>query len=627
MASDHTDRAKLDRRPGGRRMVAAAAAVMMAAAIGLGAAGAAAAEPSAALAAKAPQASALVAAAEKSGSVRVIVTLKARTTASAADTSAAADADRISSSKAAIESFLTRFFGREAAASGGTTAGVKTMRFQPMVVFEATPAQLERLARDRDVVSISEDALAKPMLNQSVPLIGMPAVWATPNGRGGRAVVAILDTGVDITHPFFAGGRIVGQACFSTNNTSGSSLDFSDSFCPNGLDSQVGSPSGDNCPFPTFSGCDHGTHVAGIAAGARASGIPNAGVAPSAAIFAVQVFARFPNRGNAVLSFSSDQISALEFLFARRDQMPGGRRLASINMSLGGGQFFSPCTDNPLRPIVQLLKNAGVATVIASGNDGFVNSTGAPGCIPEAVTVGSTDKSDVISSFSNSASFVDVLAPGSFILSSVPGGGFDTLSGTSMATPHVAGAIATLASISPSATVDQLVSRLVASGVPVADTRAGGLFTKPRIRPSGAILPPVLAVGPRSSVVINRTSKGGPKPARFTLTVRTDRATAQWRLSGVPKWLKPSIKQGTAGVTPRSVNFAVKPPKGQKKTLKATLRFQQLGVGARTVLVRVQLKAPPRRGNSAPSVVEVGDGSPSWRQSWTAAPETVAVAE
>ena len=627
MASDHTDRAKLDRRPGGRRMVAAAVAVMMAAAIGLGAAGAAAAEPSAALAAKAPQASALVAAAEKSGSVRVIVTLKARTTASAADTSAAADADRISSSKAAIESFLTRFFGREAAASGGTTAGVKTMRFQPMVVFEATPAQLERLARDRDVVSISEDALAKPMLNQSVPLIGMPAVWATPNGRGGRAVVAILDTGVDITHPFFAGGRIVGQACFSTNNTSGSSLDFSDSFCPNGLDSQVGSPSGDNCPFPTFSGCDHGTHVAGIAAGARASGIPNAGVAPSAAIFAVQVFARFPNRGNAVLSFSSDQISALEFLFARRDQMPGGRRLASINMSLGGGQFFSPCTDNPLRPIVQLLKNAGVATVIASGNDGFVNSTGAPGCIPEAVTVGSTDKSDVISSFSNSASFVDVLAPGSFILSSVPGGGFDTLSGTSMATPHVAGAIATLASISPSATVDQLVSRLVASGVPVADTRAGGLFTKPRIRPSGAILPPVLAVGPRSSVVINRTSKGGPKPARFTLTVRTDRATAQWRLSGVPKWLKPSIKQGTAGVTPRSVNFAVKPPKGQKKTLKATLRFQQLGVGARTVLVRVQLKAPPRRGNSAPSVVEVGDGSPSWRQSWTAAPETVAVAE
>jgi len=627
VASDHTDRAKLDRRPGGRRMVAAAAAVMMAAAIGLGAAGAAAAEPSAALAAKAPQASALVAAAEKSGSVRVIVTLKARTTASAADTSAAADADRISSSKAAIESFLTRFFGREAAASGGTTAGVKTMRFQPMVVFEATPAQLERLARDRDVVSISEDALAKPMLNQSVPLIGMPAVWATPNGRGGRAVVAILDTGVDITHPFFAGGRIVGQACFSTNNTSGSSLDFSDSFCPNGLDSQVGSPSGDNCPFPTFSGCDHGTHVAGIAAGARASGIPNAGVAPSAAIFAVQVFARFPNRGNAVLSFSSDQISALEFLFARRDQMPGGRRLASINMSLGGGQFFSPCTDNPLRPIVQLLKNAGVATVIASGNDGFVNSTGAPGCIPEAVTVGSTDKSDVISSFSNSASFVDVLAPGSFILSSVPGGGFDTLSGTSMATPHVAGAIATLASISPSATVDQLVSRLVASGVPVADTRAGGLFTKPRIRPSGAILPPVLAVGPRSSVVINRTSKGGPKPARFTLTVRTDRATAQWRLSGVPKWLKPSIKQGTAGVTPRSVNFAVKPPKGQKKTLKATLRFQQLGVGARTVLVRVQLKAPPRRGNSAPSVVEVGDGSPSWRQSWTAAPETVAVAE
>lgn len=172
-----------------------------------------------------------------------------------------------------------------------------------------------------------------------------------------------------------------------------------------------------------------------------------------------------------------------------------------------------------------------------------------------------------------------------------------------------------------------MVSRLIASGVPVADTRAGGLFTKPRIRPAGAILAPVLAVGPKSSVVINRTPNGGPKPARFKLGVRTDRGTAQWRLSGVPKWLKPSIRQGTAGVKPRVVNFTVKPPKSQKKALRATLRFQQLGVGARTVLVRVQLKAPSRRGKSAPSVVEVGSGVPSWRASWTAAPAMVAIAD
>jgi subtilisin family serine protease len=85
-----------------------------------------------------------------------------------------------------------------------------------------------------------------------------------------------------------------------------------------------------------------------------------------------------------------------------------------------------------------------------------------------------------VSSFSDSASFLTLLAPGQYIYSSVPGGGFATMMGTSMATPHVAGAWAVLKFARPSATVDQTLYALSATGKPITDPRNG--ITKPRIR-------------------------------------------------------------------------------------------------------------------------------------------------
>jgi subtilisin family serine protease len=119
--------------------------------------------------------------------------------------------------------------------------------------------------------------------------------------------------------------------------------------------------------------------------------------------------------------------------------------------------------------------------VIASGNNGFSDSMSSPGCISSAVSVGSTTKSDTLSSFSNSASFLHLLAPGSNINSSVPGGGFEVMNGTSMATPHVAGAWALLKQKTPSASVSSLLSSLQSTGTPVTDTRVTGGVTKPRI--------------------------------------------------------------------------------------------------------------------------------------------------
>jgi hypothetical protein len=124
--------------------------------------------------------------------------------------------------------------------------------------------------------------------------------------------------------------------------------------------------------------------------------------------------------------------------------------------------------------------------VISSGNGGSRDSVGAPGCVSTAVSVGSSDVApptpDTLSSFSDVAGFLNLLAPGSAIESSVPGGGFDWFSGTSMAAPHVAGAWAVLKAQFPNAGVDAILNALTSTGRPIRDTRSGGSVTKPRIR-------------------------------------------------------------------------------------------------------------------------------------------------
>ena len=130
-----------------------------------------------------------------------------------------------------------------------------------------------------------------------------------------------------------------------------------------------------------------------------------------------------------------------------------------------------------MKAIIDNLRSAKIATAIASGNDGFNGLVSSPGCISTAVTVGSTTKSDTISSFSNHATLVDLLAPGSIIFAALPGGTFGFLSGTSMATPHVAGAFAVLKQGKPSASVQEIQDALACTGVPLS---RGGI-TKRRI--------------------------------------------------------------------------------------------------------------------------------------------------
>ena len=363
--------------------------------------------------------------------------------------------------------------------TGGNKAAT---RFEtiPFLALEASPAEFDALAADSNVLSIEEDALRKTTLAESSPLIGATASSAAGYNGSGQ-VVAILDTGVDKTHPFLS-GRVVSEACYSSNNTSYPST----TVCPGGATDSTATGSGVNCGAD----CDHGTHVAGIVAGTGAS---FSGVARGANLIAVQVFSRFGasycgGTATCVASYTSDMVKGLERVYALR----GTYSIASVNMSLGGGQYFdqASCDSANLltKAVIDNLRAVGIATVISSGNDAYTNSMGAPGCISSAISVGSTwdvagqsanwsncseasSTVNKVACYSNSVSFLNLLAPGSAINSSIPGGGYAVYHGTSMATPQVAGAWAVLKQASPGISVTNALNTFTSTGVSVTDYR------------------------------------------------------------------------------------------------------------------------------------------------------------
>ena len=358
---------------------------------------------------------------------------------------------------------------------------MRRLRNLPYVTIEADSTEFQQLLNAPEVVSIQEDIPVPPSLSSSTAVMGAAAAWAGGNTGAGQ-MVAILDTGVDVNHEHFMGKNIV-EACFSSNRSG-----QSESLCPNGSGQQTGPGSAEPCA----SDCSHGTHVASIAVG-NGDGLGRAsGVAKDADLLAIQVFSYFPTYcgGNpCVLSWSSDQLAALDYVYSLR----GVYDIASANLSLGGDPYTSQSTcdaDNvSMKAAIDRLRSAGIATVAAAGNSGSSTGISAPGCISSAVSVGSTTDSDLVSSFSNSASWLSVYAPGSSINAAVPWSfSYGTKSGTSMASPHVAGAFAVLRSKAnqeqqANISVSELLLLLQSTGEPV--TR--GNYTIPRIQLDAAL--------------------------------------------------------------------------------------------------------------------------------------------
>jgi subtilisin family serine protease len=223
--------------------------------------------------------------------------------------------------------------------AGRKAAVYATYTAIPAVALTADAEALAAVLGSAAVSNLQEDVALRPALDSSTPIIGAPAAWAAGYDGTGQAVV-ILDTGIDGSHPFFqddkGNSRIVAEACFS--NAAGTKV----SLCPNGLQSQTGSGAAEAAIPACLNGasqlCDHGSHVAGIAAG---NGASFDGVARNADIIAIQVFTRFngggdcsPDPAPCVMSYISNQLSALDYVYTA---LPPAHAIAAVNLSLGDG--------------------------------------------------------------------------------------------------------------------------------------------------------------------------------------------------------------------------------------------------------------------------------------------------
>ncbi len=341
---------------------------------------------------------------------------------------------------------------------GSRHGPARYFRALPFAALEVGPQALLTLVESDDVTGIEEDEVSRPGLAESVPLIA--ADTAVAAGHDGDSwAVAVLDTGVEGDHPFF-GERLVDEACFSLGGD-----------CPNGETTQYGPGAGVPCTF----GCSHGTYVAGAVLGHDASE-PLSGVAPAASLISIQVYSRVDDEPGA---YTSDLVAALEHVYDLRSFYS----IAAVNMSLGGSAYTDQqqcdAANAVRKAAIDLLRSVGIATIVSSGNESHSDKIAAPACISSAISVGAASKSDAVASFSNSASFLSLLAPGVLIRSSMPGDGYGLMSGTSISAPHVAGAWASVLSASPSSSVDAVLFALQSAGTPILDTR--NQVTTPRI--------------------------------------------------------------------------------------------------------------------------------------------------
>ncbi len=261
---------------------------------------------------------------------------------------------------------------------------------------EITEEALEKLKDEPTVKIIELDRTFSLSLADSLPLINATIMHnkiLTNNITGKNTAVCVLDTGIDYNH-----------AELSDNYISG--YDYVND---------------DNDPMDDHG---HGTHVSGIVEG----------VAPEAKIVHIKVL---NSAGNGL---ESDIIAGINWCVSNKTAY----NITAITMSLGAGLYTNYC-DSSFVSFTSAVNNAlanNLLVVASSGNDGSTTSISSPSCIQNVTAVGATDKSDNIASYSNRNSLLDLLAPGSSIVSTALGGGTTSMTGTSMAAPHVAGSFA-----------------------------------------------------------------------------------------------------------------------------------------------------------------------------------------
>jgi subtilisin len=322
---------------------------------------------------------------------------------------------------------------------------------------ELAPSERDALSRDPDVAFVEPDRVVRlagqvlPASTNRVEADLAPVARIDGADQRVNADIAIIDTGIQPNHPDL--NVVGGYNCISSNRAA-----WSD-------------------------GNGHGTHVAGIAA-ALDNGIGTVGVAPGARLWSVRVF---DSTGYSRLSWI---VCGIDWVTAQNDPADAARpRMEVANMSLrdpgmDDGRCGSLNRDAEHAAICRSVAR-GVTYVVAAGNDATSAARWIPGAYNEVITVsaladyngiggggarqpctvmGGSDADDTFANFSNYGSDVDLIAPGKCVYSTYPGSSYRYSSGTSMATPAVAGAVALYKTLNPAATPAAVRSALRAAG-------------------------------------------------------------------------------------------------------------------------------------------------------------------
>ncbi len=268
--------------------------------------------------------------------------------------------------------------------------------------------------------------------------IRVPEVWPTTIGDPGL-VVAVLDSGVDIDHPDLAGVSVVAPRNEIWNNT-----DIAD----------------DN---------GHGTHVAGTIFARTDNGTGIAGIAPGASLMPIKVL---DETGSG---FFSDVLDGMDWARTHGADV--------VNLSLGG--ILEPAQVALIQPTFTAARAAGLLVVAASGNSGSAIME-YPAGLNGVVSVSAVDQSDLQAEFSTFNRGVDISAPGVDILSTTAGD-YEEESGTSMASPHVAGVAALIWSARPSLSVAELEAVLRASAADLGDPGRDNVYGSGRVDAEAAL--------------------------------------------------------------------------------------------------------------------------------------------
>ena len=315
------------------------------------------------------------------------------------------------------------------------------------------PRSLVAALRTRpDVARVTPDTTGiRPAAEPGIDLLAAPAVWSHSGSgvlegtRGAGVTVAILDTGLDVAGSL--GARYRGSP--------GSWFDPYGTFAS---------------PVDSFGACKgHGTAVGGvIAGGLDDAGVPS-GVAPDADLIAARIF-----DGNCSASASAIH-AAFQWALDPDGNPDTADAPAVVNASWGETANGCPTT---FQPDIAALRAAGIVVVVAAGNDGIPSS---PASLPEALAVGALDADGTTvradsgqgTSPCDGRAFPDLVAPGTDVRTADYGASWQTVSGTSVAAPHVAGALALVLARHPGLTADEQANALLSTAYPLPGPGAG----------------------------------------------------------------------------------------------------------------------------------------------------------